>query len=59
MQEEAWGTMQTSKVLTHASKWPSTKAPPCPLPQQQARVPCPHALAGPEHHHLIENLPAG
>ena len=56
MQEVAQGTGHTPEVLTHTSKWPSTKAPLCPLHQPQARVPCSHALASPEHHHPAELL---
>ena len=56
MQEEAQGTGHTPKGLTDTSKQPSTKAPPCPFPQPQARVPCPHTLAGPEIHHPTESL---
>ena len=56
MQEEAQGTGHTPKGLTDTSKQPSTKAPPWPFPQPQARVPCPHTLAGPEIHHPAESL---
>ena len=56
MQEEAWGTGQTLEVLTHTSKQRSAKAPLCPLPQPQARVPFSHTLAAPKHHHPTELL---
>ena len=56
MQEAAQGTGHTPEVLTHTSKLSSTKASLCPLHQPQARVPCLHTLAGPEHHHPPEPL---